>query len=101
MKEQLQEIHNAITAMFEYNIDSYKTYKANVERALNLIQSIPETKSGMLKNWKDMATVELQKELNTRLSDKFLLLSPEEQKSDLKFSKMSVSMMIMNIIMYI
>ena len=101
MKEQLHAIHNTITGIFEYNTTTYLIYKDNVEKALDLIKTISESNNAMLQNWKTMATTELQKELNTRLSDKFLSLSPEEQKSELKFSKMSVSMMIMNVIMYL
>lgn len=101
MKEQLQTIHNTINGIFEYNPDTYLIYKSNVEKALELIKSVPEGNNVMLKNWKEMATNELQKELNTRLSASFLSLSPEEQKSELKFSKMSVSLIIMNVIMYL
>ncbi len=101
MKEKLQALHNSINNMFEYNSITYKTYKINVESALTLIKSIPETNNLMLKNWREMAISELQKELDTRLSRNFLSLTPEEQKSVLKFSKMSVSMVIMNVIMYL
>ena len=101
MKDQLQAIHNSINSMFEYNSGTFKTYRTNVETALTLIKAIPDTQNIMLKNWKEMASNELQKELSTRLADKFLSLTPEEQKSELKFSKMSVSLMIMNVIMYL
>ena len=101
MKEQLHEIHNAINNIFEYNIGSYKNYKILVEKALELIRMIPEDSNAMLKSWKTMAMDELQKELNGRLSDKFVLLSPDAQKTELKFSKMAASVVLMNIIMHL
>jgi len=101
MKEQLQEIHNYINGIFNYNIETYKSYKNKVENALSLIKSIPDSGNVMLTNWKMMGVEELQKELNNRLSDSFIELSPEEQKSALKFSKMAVSIVLMNIIMHL
>lgn len=101
MKEKLQEIQSTINNIFDYNIDTYKAYKSHVENALSLITSIPDSGNIMLQNWKTMAVDELKKELSGRLSDSFMLLSEDEQKSEFKFSKMAVSMILMNIIMYL
>ena len=101
MKDELQSIHDSINTIFDYNVDSYKIYKSYIKNALILIRSIPDSKNVMLQNWKAMAIDELQKELNNRLSDKFILLSAEGQKNELKFSKMAASMMIMNVIMHL
>lgn len=99
MKSRLLEINNQINDIFNYNIDTYRSYKAYIEEALELIQSIPDQHNLMLVNWKNMGTEELQKELNGRLSESFMNLPPDEQKSALKFSKMAVSVVLMNIIM--
>jgi hypothetical protein len=101
MKSRLQEIHNQINDIFNYNIETYRIYKTNVEEALELIKSIPDQNNLMLTNWKNMGVDELQKELNGRLSADFLNLSPDDQKSTLKFSKMAVSVVLMNIIMHL
>jgi hypothetical protein len=101
MKEQLQEIQNSINNLFEYNLETYKKYRTHVESALGFIKSIPDSNNTTLKSWKDLAMDELQKELSGRLSDTFVHLTPEEQKSELKFSKMAVSVVLMNIIMHL
>lgn len=101
MKEKLQEIHKAMDSIFDYNFDNYTIYKGYVEQALALIKTIPDSKNNKLQHWKTMVVDELQKELNDRLSGDFKNLSPDEQKSNLKFSKMSVSLLLMNVIMHL
>ena len=97
MKEKLQEIQSAINNMF--NLDSVSIYKANIEEALELIKTIPFSHNVMLENWKTIAVSELQKEFDNRFSNYFYKLSPEEQKAEFKFSKITVTNILMNIIM--
>jgi hypothetical protein len=100
-KKELQDIQDTVNNMFEYNLNTYATFKVNVEKALAIIKSIPDSKNIMLQNWKNLAIEELMKELNGRLSTKFFSLHPDQQKSELKFSKSAVSLTLMNVIMHL
>ena len=99
MKERLQEIQNSITSIFDYNLNSIQSYKNSVEEIVGLIQTMPDSHNVTLEYWKGLAIEELQKELNSRFAEKFYKLSTEEQKSEFKFSKITVSNVLMNIIM--
>jgi hypothetical protein len=99
MKEKLQEIHGSINNIFSFSLDSVSIYKRNIEEALELIRTIPFSHNVMLENWKAIAISELQKELDNRFSNYFNILTPDEQKAEFKFSKITVTNILMNIIM--
>lgn len=101
MKEQLRDIQDKINNTFEYSTEAYLMYQAYVRKALDLLKAYPTTNDIMLENWKILAIEELEKELNSRLSEKFLQLHPDQQKSELKFSKSSISLTLMNVIMHL
>lgn len=99
MKRELQEIHTSVSNVFDITTEAIDSYKKNIEDAIKLIRKIPVTDNVMLENWKLLATDELKKELDNRLAARFHNLTAAEQKAELKFSKITVTNVLMNIIM--
>ena len=101
MKEQLQNILSDINNTFDYSIDAFANYKKRVEEALKILKSMPNSSNLMLENWKAIGIEEIEKEVKNRLSENYLTLLPDQQRSEFKFSKSKVSMTLTNILMHL
>jgi hypothetical protein len=99
MKKELQEIHTFVNNVFDPSAESIAVYKGKIEEAIRLIEKIPFSNNVLLENWKTLAVDEFHKELNDRFSEKFNRLLSAERKAELKFSKITVANILMNIIM--
>jgi hypothetical protein len=101
MKSELQSILNKINAFDQYSPEKFNDFRNLVKLCVEKLQTLSsEEPSPMLATWISMGLEELRKELNTRLSDQFISLSIDRQKTEFAYARSTVSMTLMNIIMH-
>jgi hypothetical protein len=100
MKPELQIILNRINSLSSNSAESFNEFRNLVRRAIDVLQVLEgEDKTPVLSAWISMGLEEIKKELNNKLTDKFVELPDDRQRSELMYSRSTVSMAITNIIM--
>ena len=98
-KMELQQILNQVN---NATVDQFTEYVSIVKQAIEKLQSIQqEDKSPMLDAWLGMGLEEMRKDLSQRLNGNFLSLPLDKQKTELMYSKSTVSMSLTNVLMHL
>ncbi len=98
MNTRLTEIQNTINGFYLYDDQVARKYISLIEEAVEIIRGIEAAPTSMLDNAKTEALNELCNELASRMNDGFFHANPERKKSELKISKMLVTVAIGNVI---
>ncbi len=98
MEARLNEIQDTINGFYLYDDDVARKYISLIEEAIEIIRNIEAAPTSLLDNAKISATYELSNELASRMNESFFHANLERKKSEIKISKMLVTVAIGNVI---
>jgi hypothetical protein len=101
-KSELQELINNINNLLFSGEEKIQLYISLLKQCVEKLQTLQnEDKSPMLDAWLSMGLQEIRKELNEKFGNGFENLSSDKQKSELMYSRSTVTIALTNILMHI
>jgi hypothetical protein len=101
-KSELQGLLNNINNIVFSNEDKIYEYISLLKQCVEKLQTLQnEDKSPMLDAWLSMGLVEIKKELDNKFNNGFDKLTGDKQKTELMYSRSSVTMALTNILMHL
>lgn len=101
-KSELQGFLNNINNMVFTNEEKIREYISLLKQCVEKLQTLQkEDKSPMLDAWLGMGLQEIRKELNDKFNNDFDILSADKQKTELMYSRSTVTIALTNILMHL